>query len=300
MSNLFSTDRRVINLNSKDMFSIETFAQMTNLSKCKYDEKQQIIFDFPLIDMDTISRNRSMYAAEGYFDSIFGSMYIMEKLKRGCLYGELGHPDPTCSRERFMKVEDDNVSHRNINIKRDGKRLYGDVQAMKPKGDIMWDRFIKGVNIAMSTRVLTPNYEERADSNGDKYIYKYGQMRFVSFDCVDVPGFKQASVVEDVDSYDASKLPVEAISQNSKENWEGIHINWTQGRKKDEFMRLLKSQESLPILEDIYGFDMKNVNNISYSKEGLITLTLDNNKEYSRSIKIPTNVYKVNQVLGLE
>lgn len=294
MVNMFNTDRQIIDLNAKDMFSIESFAQMMSLSNCNYDEKHQIIFDFPLIDMDEISRNGSMYASEGYFASIFDSAYIQEKLKRGCLYGELGHPDPECSRERFLKVVDDNVSHRNINIKRNNKRIYGDVQAMKPKGDIFWDRFTKGVNVAMSTRILTPNYQEKQMPDGRQYVYKYGNMRFVAFDSVDMPGFKQASVVENVDSYDASKLSVSA------ESWKGIHCNWTASRKKEEFKRLLESQESLPIMEDIYGFDMKNVKNISYSYEGLITITTNDSFNYKRSIKIPTNVFKVNQVLGIK
>ena len=42
---------------------------------------------------------------------------------------------------------------------------------------------------------------------------------------------------------------------------------------------------------------MKEVNDISYSKEGLITINLVKTPEYTKSIKIPTNVYKVNQVL---
>ena len=297
MGNIFGTDRTIIDLNSKDMFSVETFAQMMSISNCKYDEKNQIIYDFPLIDMDAISRNGSMYASEGYWASIAESAYIQEKLRRGCLYGELGHPDMNCSRERFLKIDDNNVSHRNINLKRNGNRVFGDVQAMKPKGDIFWDRFIKGVNVAMSTRVLTPNYEERQLPNGQSYVYKHGQMRFVAFDTVDLPGFKQASVVENVDAYDASKM---LVGPGSAEAWAGIHCKWTADRKKEEFKMLLESQESLPIMEDIYGFSLKNAKSISYSNEGLITIVTNDSNSYSKAIKIPTNVYKINQILGAE
>ena len=80
----------------------------------------------------------------------------------------------------------------------------------------------------------------------------------------------------------------------SKENWTGIKsVSWTLGRKKEEFVNLLKSQETLPMLEDIYHFSINDVKSMSYSKEGLITLALNK----TSSIKIPTNVYKVNQVL---
>ena len=41
----------------------------------------------------------------------------------------------------------------------------------------------------------------------------------------------------------------------------------------------------------------KDVKDISYSEEGLISLLIKDNGEYSQSIKIPTNVYNVNQIL---
>jgi hypothetical protein len=69
-------------------------------------------------------------------------------------------------------------------------------------------------------------------------------------------------------------------------------------RKKEEFKRLLASQESLPILEDIYQFSLKDTDNISYSEEGMIVIETKRAKGYSKSIRIPSNVYRINQVLG--
>lgn len=288
MSDLFSADRRIIDLNSKDMFTIESFNTLQKLSNCKIDEKTKTIRDMLWISLDTISRNRSMYAAENYWYALHNSMYINELIHRGTWFGELDHPDPNCSRERFMTVDHDNISHRLQRYHREGNDIIGNIQFVAPKGYIPWDWIMSGSNISLSTRVLTPNYVEKKDANGDPYMYKYGEMRLVTFDCISsAPGFKEASIVRDVDSYDASS-----------ENFKGIDISWTADRKKEEFMNLLNSQESLPILEDIYGFDMKSVKDIGYSKEGLITINLCKNSEYSRSIKIPTNVYKVNQVLG--
>lgn len=288
MSDLFSADRRIIDLNSKDMFTIESFNTLQKLSNGKIDEKTKTIKDMLWISMDTISRNRSMYAAEGYWNALHNSMYINELIHRGTWFGELDHPDPNCSRERFMTVDHDNISHRLQRYHREGNDIIGDIQFVAPKGYIPWDWIMSGSNISLSTRVLTPNYVEKKDANGDPYMYKYGEMRLVTLDCISsAPGFKEASIVRDVDSYDASS-----------ENFKGINFSWTADRKKEEFMNLLNSQESLPILEDIYGFDMKSVKDIGYSKEGLITINLCKNSEYSRSIKIPTNVYKVNQVLG--
>lgn len=286
-SNIFSCERKVIDLNSKDMFSIESFAALQKLSGDKIDLKTQTIHDMLWISMDAISRNRSLYESNGYWEAL-NAPYIQELLNRGTWFGELDHPDLNCSRERFLKVDKDNISHRMLRYKRVANDIRGDIQFVKPKGDIPLDWIEKGSNISVSTRILTPNYEEKEDPQGNPYIHKFGKMRLVTFDLISsAPGFKEASIVEDVDSYNSSRESFNGI----------VNLRWTAGRKKEEFMNLLKSQESLPIMEDIYGFSMKDVKNISYSEEGLITLTIKENHEYSQAIKIPTNVYKVNQIL---
>lgn len=283
MDNLFSADRRVIDLNSKDMFSYESFNTIQKMAEL--DEKTNSVKNAILIDLDSVSRNGSMYAAEAVMQSL-DSPYIQESFKRGVMFGELEHPEADCTRERFMKVKHENICHRNINYRREGNHIKGDVQYVAPKGPIAWDWIKKGSNMAWSIRILTPNYEERKDPNGNPYIYKFGSMRMVAWDQVLMPGYYDASLV-DPNVYDASK-----------ESFDGIKsVKWTAGRKKEEFMRLLNSQESLPILEDIYGFSMSDVKNISYSSEGLITLGIKANIHHSKSIKIPTNTYKINQIL---
>lgn len=287
---IYSCDRRVIDLNSKDCFSIESFnSTMMSVSDCEYDEQKEIIRNAPLISLNKVSRNGSMYDGDAILKAL-KSPYIDELFRRGVCFCELEHPDPDCTRERFLKVDENNVCGRIMNYKvADNSMLRGDFQFVQPKGYIPKDWFDKGINFGWSIRILTPNYEERRDAEGKPYVFKHGEMRFVSFDCVRINGFKEASIVTDVDSYDASK---ENYDQDGN-----VHISWIKGRNKDEFKRLLESQESLPILEDIYGFSMKEVNDISYSKEGLITINLVKTPEYTKSIKIPTNVYKVNQVL---
>lgn len=286
-SNIFSCERNVIDMNAKDLFSIETFFNeaMLNMSDCKFEEDKQIIRHAPLIALNKVSRNMSMYQDTAILNAL-QSPYVAELFKRGTCFCELEHPDINCTRERFMKVDPDNTCGRVMNYNREGDLLRGDFQFVQPKGYIPLDWFKKGINFGWSIRILTPNYEERKDMNGNPYVYKHGDMRFISFDVVRIGGFKEASIVTDVDSYDASK-----------ENWNGIHASWTNKRKKEEFKRLLEAQESLPIMEDIYGFSMKDVKNISYSEEGLITIVLDNDRNHSKAVKIPTNTYRVNQVL---
>src|SRR5574344_37707 len=284
---IFSSDKKIINLNSKDMFSIESFTAMQSFAKDRIDVKNRIIHDWPWIELDSISRNRSYYESTGYLNALH-SLYIQEQLRRGTWFGELDHPDANCSRERFLTVDHDNINHRLMNYHLVNNVIVGDVQFVAPKGNITWDWVEKGVNLSLSTRVLTPQYEEREAPDGQTYIHKFGNMRLVTFDMISsLPGFQKMNIVS-LDDYDASK-----------EDWKGVKLNWTAGRKKDEFMRLLNSQESLPIMEDIYGFNMKDVKHISYSEEGLLTLDITVGSHYSKSIKIPTNVYNVNRCLSV-
>ena len=290
MNNIFSCEKKIIDLNSKDAFSIETFMNenMLKLSQCDYDEQKQIIRNAPMIALDAVSRNGSMYDSKMIVESL-ESPYIAELFQRGTFFSELEHPPMDCSRERFMTVMKDNVCGRFINWRhnKSDNTLYGDYQFVQPKGYVPKDWFDKGINFGWSIRTLTPNYEERKDANGNPYIYKFGSCRTVAFDTVSITGFKKCSFVSNVDSHDASK-----------ENL-NISIHWTKKRSKEEFKRLLSSQESLPLMEDIYGFNLADVDDISYSNEGLITIVTKRTKGYTQAVKIPTNVYKVNQILGL-
>jgi hypothetical protein len=288
--NIFSCDRKIIDLNSKDMFSYESFNtdEMMKMSECEIDEERQIIKNAPMISLDKVSRNGSMYEGKMIIESL-EAPYIKELIQRGTFFSELEHPDPNCTRERFLKVDKDNVCGRFMNWHHDKAKnmLRGDYQFVQPKGYIPWDWLHKGINFGWSVRILTPNYEERQDANGNPYVYKHTQGRMTAIDLVSITGFKEASIVEDVDNY-----------RGSMENWDGIkNTSWTASKKRDEMKKLLESQETLPIIEDIYGFNMKDVKSLSYSNEGLLTIVLDNTKSHSKSIKIPTNVYKINQAL---
>jgi len=294
MSNIYSCERNIIDLNAVDMFSIESFATLQKISGNKIDEKRKMIRDMTLIEFDVCSRNEAMYSGKDIVAAIDGSVYIQELVQRGTWFGELDHPDPGCSRERFLRVDKDNISHRIGRYSHNSERMIGDVYLVAPKGHIPWDWIQSGSNLSLSVRVLTPNYKEMTDEQtGRPYVYKYGPMRMVCFDMISsAPGFKSASIISDVDSYNAAAADVSA------ENWKGINAKWTAGRKKEEFLHLLKSQESLPILQDVYGFDISKADKISYSQEGLISIVTKKTSEYSQTINIPTNVYKVNQVLG--
>ena len=71
MNNIFSCEKKIIDLNSKDAFSIETFMNenMLKLSQCDYDEQKQIIRNAPMIALNQISRNGSMYEDKMIIDS---------------------------------------------------------------------------------------------------------------------------------------------------------------------------------------------------------------------------------------
>lgn len=291
-SDIFSCEKRIIDLNSKDAFSIETFMNehMLELSKCDYDEKKQIIHNAPMIALDQVSRNGSMYDGKMIVESL-QAPYVAELFHRGTFFSELEHPPMDCSRERFMTVMKDNVCGRFMNWKRNpsDNTIYGNYQFVQPKGYVPKDWLEKGINFGWSIRTLTPTYEERKDAKGNPYVYKFGTCRTVAVDTVSITGFKQCSFVSDVDSYDASK-----------ESFNNIKLCWTKKRSKEEFKRLLSSQESLPLMEDIYGFNFADVDDISYSNEGLITIVTKRTKNYTQAVKIPANVYKINQILGIK
>lgn len=283
--NIYSCERNIIDLNKADLFSVETLTQEFQ-KMAKIDEKNKIISDVIVMNLDTVSRNNSKYEAEGYWNSL-QDPFVLELVQRGVLFGEYEHPDLNCSRERFITVDKNNISHRNLNYWRDKNNpniIRSNVQFLGPKGDEVWDYISKGCNMAFSTRSVTPNYAEKQDPSGQKYILKYGGMKFISWDCVRIPGFKNASIINP-EIYDAS-------AKFAKESFNKYSV---KKRKKEEFLKLLKSQEALPILEDIYGFSLDNNTNVDYSSEGFITIGLDKTK----SIKISANTYKINQILCL-
>ena len=87
MSRLFSYEKQIIDLNAKDMFAVESFTRLQKVAEGRIDEKNRIIHDMPLMDMDTISRNRSLYEADGYWTAT-QSPFIQEKIRRGTLMGD--------------------------------------------------------------------------------------------------------------------------------------------------------------------------------------------------------------------
>ena len=85
MSNIYSCERNIIDLNAVDMFSIESFATLQKISGNKIDEKRKMIRDMTLIEFDVCSRNEAMYSGKDIVAAIDGSVYIQELVQRGGL-----------------------------------------------------------------------------------------------------------------------------------------------------------------------------------------------------------------------
>lgn len=288
--NMLSMERKIIDLTAMDMMSIESVGGIQKFSEI--DVKNQIV-KTTLMNFDDISRNDSLYERNSIINAI-KSPYIEELLRRGAFWIELGHPPVNCDKMRFFTIDMDNICGKVVNydIGKDG--ITGKVQFVKPKGPIVWDWVEKDTNVSFSIRIFTPNYKlkDKTDGSGKKYTHKFGTMQLISFDCVTIPGYRAASIADDT-TYDARNV-IPNSSVPSEESFKGISLQWESQRKKDEMIHLIKSQETFDIMQNIYGFEINVGDNISYSEEGFLTIQLDK----GRSMKIGTDIIKINQILG--
>ena len=100
----------------------------------------------------------------------------------------------------------------------------------------------------------------------------------------------QTEPKEDTPMEDEEKEPKE----DNKRNLNNVKNNNCKMEKRFNLMKELRSS-----LETGKSFNLADVEDISYSNEGLITIVTKRTKGYTQAVKIPTNVYKVNQILGL-
>lgn len=305
MTSLEKKERRILFLEQPILLSYEHLSDMMKFGTI--DEKTKICYPV-LMNLDDQSRNSSVYHGPDFIKSMEESIYIQEMIKTGCWFGELTHPPVDSSQERFMTVDHNNISHRIHNYKINGNVITGKVQFVPPKGDIVWSWVQTGSNLAFSVRVLTPTYVKKKNENGQVYIFKYGRMMLVTFDCVFVPGFRNARMI-DPDKYDASleswKLTpeIERFKNSiSTEDWSKImhsclvyehyHDNDYGKVQNSDLKSLMKSQEAIKILEDLFEFNLDEAP-IHMSKENV---EIKINK--SETIKIPTNTYLINTIIN--
>lgn len=289
---VFGHESNVIDFRSPSIMSSESFSTLAKASNI--DVKNKTITQ-PIFFMDEISRNNSKYDGQSVVKAIFGNKFVMEKLKNGILQGEMEHPDPKKGVERFMTIDPENVSHvfKNLEIK-DGNRIDGTMRFVKPKGDIIWDWIEAGANMAFSIRIYTPNYKVVRNANGQEYTEKFGEMQFVTFDCVRMPGFYYARMTnpDQYDNREISKEDVDRFNADMKKSIESDRVYYESVMTNKEVENLLTSQEHFSFFQDRFGIDLK-TSKIEYLENGFVNILTGP----SRRIQIPVDTHNVNRIL---
>jgi hypothetical protein len=201
MVNSIVSKGKLIDFNKPIVCSIESFVSEGAAKVDIIDEKKRIV-QTRLAELGTISRNRCFYGIEEVMRSLKESRYVQENLSQNTWFGEKEHPPRNCDMKRFMKIDDDRISHSIRKYWFDGEFISGIVQYIPPWGPSIWDWITNAdANMAFSLRIYTPNYIEKQDGNG-KYIVKSYPMYPVTFDCVNTPGYRKCRI-NDPDSFAA-------------------------------------------------------------------------------------------------
>lgn len=298
-------EKKIINLNTPLAWSVESVSDLIKVGNI--DVENRICYP-RLIVLGDASRNTSVYDENDFKTAVNESIIIQEQIKTGSWFGELGHPLIADGQDRFMRVDMNNISHRFVNYKFVGNEMFAKVQFRKPKGDILWDWVTSGTNLAFSVRALTPTFVKKQNKQGQMYIYKYGRMVVVTFDSVLLPGFKEARIAN-VNSYDASLESMEAwVASNpqlkklkmsmEEVDWKrmiGSSVNETkiESFRHNDLKELMKSQESLRIIEDLFQFSVEDSEIMIDDKRVYIQP-----QNYKEKLIIPTNTYIINRILG--
>lgn len=248
------------------------------------DEKNRIIIT-RLAQCDNISRNRCFYGLEDVLWSLKNSNYVQECISQGIWLGELEHPDRGCDLPRFMRIEDDRISHVIKKYWAEGEFLKGVVQLIPPKGDIVW-RWITeaNMNMAFSLRIYTPHYIKKKDKAGVEYVHKTRPMYPVTFDIVKTPGYKNIRVV-DPNSF-ASKNQYYITNGKSDLGTEGYIIDWFDSNPSDGIKKVLNSTgaEDLNIVSDLLGEDLQKARAFFNSKNMSVIFSTEDSKEITMSL----------------
>ena len=149
--------------------------------------------------------------------------------------------------------------------------------------------------MAFSIRIYTPNFKVVKNSNGEEYTEKFGEMQFITFDCVRMPGFYYARMANP-DQYDnrvISKEDVNRFNEDVKKSVESDKVYYESIVSNKDIEDILVSQESFGSFQDRFGIDLRSAK-IEYLENGLINIRTSP----TRKISINADAYKVNSILG--
>jgi len=258
------------------------------------DEKKHIV-NTRLAQCDNISRNRCFYGLEDVLWSLKNSKYIQECIAQGIWFGELEHPPRDCDMARFMKIDDDRISHKIYKYWHENEYLKGRVQFIPPMGDIIWRWITEAdVNMAFSLRIYTPNYIKRKDANGVPYVEKVKPMYPVTFDTVKTPGYEKVRVVDPI-TFASNN---ESYISNGKNSMgvENYCIDWFDYNASENIKKVLNStsEEDLNIVGDLFDMDMKKARATFNDITQQVTMSTEDGTKIAMNV----NTYLFNEIMN--
>ena len=260
LKEIFMSKPNVLDLSKPIIVTMESF---THLKDAKLVSDDGSIFEATLIDCDEISRNRTYYPLEDVIASM-DDRRVKERIEQKVFFGEAEHPSSDSEEgiplKRLMRVEPSRISHRIDNYWAAGNIIKGIIQWAGPFGDTYRKMLVEhGSNLAMSIRAYTPNYIKKNDKDGD-YVIKKHLMFITTFDCVMLPGLKNARIMNPDQYTDITKNNKTNITTNKTNG--SINIKTSESMVEiaysnpiNEIKNLLRSEEGASIVSDLFNID---------------------------------------------
>lgn len=270
--------REIVDLTRPIIVAMESYA---SLQDAKVVSDDGLTWHIPLMYFDVCSRNNNFYPSADTRKSFQESSFVQENLRNRTWYGEAEHPPADSPMSRFMFIEPNRYAWNLLTLEDKGDHFEGDVGLCAPLGTSVIVPNMKrfGSNYAASCRIATPNYVVKEQGGKKIYVKKY-KLYPVTFDCVTTPGIPTCRLVQD-GVYKAGPV-------GSSES--AMIAEFTN--PASEVVKMMESQESGKIIQDIYGIDFKNANAI---------LTADNkvklSTESGMTATVALNSYLLSEAL---
>lgn len=289
---------KIIDFDKPIVCSIESFVDKDSAKVEIIDEKKCIV-EARLAELGTVSRNRCFYGIDEVMSGLKESRFVQENLSQGTWFGELEHPPRNCDMRRFMKIEDDRISHSIRKYSFDGTFIKGIVQFIEPWGPKVWNWITEAdANLAFSLRIYTPNYVEKSDQNG-KYIVKTKPMYPVTFDCVKTPGYRRCRITDPDEFAANNKLYQDSGRSVGQEDldymYEGFEsIDWIIANPKNQIKEILEGYgEESNVVEDLFNFDIKKAKAVLHDFNTKVTFSTEDGTD----ITMHVNPYIFNDIM---
>lgn len=291
----------IANLAKPIIVSMESIAPLKE-AHCVSDDGR--LWDIPLMYFDECSRNLNMYPAEDTIRSFKESTFVNENLRNNTWYGEYEHPSADSPLSRFMFIEPTRYAWNILDMNILNDHIQGKVGLAAPLGTsiILPNLNSFGCNYAASCRISTPNYVVKDGGNGKKIFVKKYRMFPITFDCVTTPGISKCRLVRDgmykkepvsLNSVASAELKVKVAGSLGSESASAMVCEFTN--PVNEIVKMIKSQESAMILEDMFNVDFSAESTNAMLINGGETIRFNNT--LGQKVDMALNGHILNEVL---